>query len=404
MDESRILISSLCNGLWEKSWINDINPIHLLKVAEKNKILSSFAWFVFQKGYEKHFMGTEAYSLLKEALLINDRDQKVSKKKLSELLPRFKEEEIPILLLKGLSLTGTIPRDMGDMDLLIKPEDLKRSISILETAGFRYTGGERGYHKRKGEAGNWDRLLPWSNQFEFLHDKSGLLIELHIDFFHRYRLYRFNLDPLLDRINLFWERAAFSQDLGCQTLSVEDRLLLLSIHNSIKRTAVRKNFAFRNIIDIKNILDIEKVNWDRLLESAIETETLVFLIYSLEMFEMFFPGIIPASLIKKGNVKLSGRKRLLKSLMHHCYVDLDTSNHFYMILSDFWLPFAMRSRLRHKVSSLCILPVIFPDPHRLRIVYGLPKGSPLVVITYFLEPFRWLKYLLKKGMKSIGRI
>lgn len=402
MDECRVLVSALSSEQWDSHWLDGIDPLKLIALAEKSKVLSPFAWFIFQKGYDKDFKDNKARSLLRSALLLNERDRNVAKDRLDSLAPQFQRENIPFLLLKGLSLAGSKPRDMGDMDLLIKPDDLETSIAILESQGFVYTGAERGYHKKRGEAGNWEKLLKWSNQFEFLHRESGLLIELHTDFFHRYRLYRFNLDPLLDKIDSFWERAVLSSELNCLILSAEDRLLLLSIHNSIKRTAARKNFAFRNILDMKLILEKESLDWEMLFQIADETETLVFLIYSLEMTEMFFPGLVPTAMIEQANSRFSGRKKLLKSIMRRCYAGLDSSNHFFMFLYDYWLPFAMKSRLRHKISSLCLLPVIYPEPHRLRQIYGLPKGSPLVVITYLLEPARWIRYLVKKGKKSFG--
>jgi len=403
MYESRIIIDMLCHDRWDDSLAKEMNPDKLLSLAHRNLVVAPLSRYVFDHKLDRHFTASPARRRMKESILLQERDKIVWLEALRSLVRAMEGEDIEVLLLKGLSYEMQSPRDMGDLDLLIRPDKLKQAIYLLEKKGYVYTGGERGFHKRKGEAGNWDRLILWSNQFEFLDRETGLLVELHTEFFHRDRVYRFNPEPLLDKIDGFWERSICSEALGCRILSVEDRLLLLSIHSAVKRSAPAGTFALRNILDIREFILFHKIDWTALLLRAKETEMLLFLIYSLEMVLRFFPDLPVDGILQMGNSCLTPFQNFFKGIMHSCYYDLETSCHSWVVQFRFLLPFAVKSRLKHILSSILILPVLFPEPWRLRQIYGLPHHSPWFFLTYPLEPIRWTRVLWRQRRPSPGK-
>ncbi|MBB6479621.1 nucleotidyltransferase family protein [Spirochaeta isovalerica] len=404
MNESRIIIDTLCHGRWDDTRAAEMDPRKLLSLAHRNKVLVPLSRYVFDHRIDHFFKGTTSLRRMRETLLLHERDKGIWLETLHSLVPQMEEAGIDVLLLKGLSYETDIPRDMGDLDLLVRPEQLEKAIALLEKNGFVYAGGNRGFHKRKGEAGNWERLKPWSNQFEFLNEKTGLLIELHTEFFHRDRVYRFSFDSLLDRIEDFRRRSVYSKELKCRILSVEDRLLLLCIHTAVKRAAPKKTFALRNILDIENFIAAHPVDWQVLQRTAEETGMLLFLLYSLETAKRFFPDLPGGDILKAGNDRLTSFQRRFKKNMHNCFYDLDTARYFRTVLYELGLPFAVKSRLKHKISSICVLPVLFPEPWRLRQLYGFSRHSPWFFLAYPLEPVRWIRVALRQRRPPLGKI
>jgi hypothetical protein len=396
MDESAVIIEMLCRNNWCDKWMEELNPEKLIYLCEKNKVLSPLAHFIFENKIETPFKKTSVYPCLKESLLLYQRDQLAYKKILSQILELFSRKNIDICLLKGLSIPGTLPRDMGDLDLLIHPEDLLEAIDVMEFLGCKYTGFERNRYMKKDEYRNWEKLQIWSNQYEFLHEESGVLVELHSNFFESSRVYRLNLDPFLDSIGDFWERSVYSEKLSCKVLSPEDKIWLLSLHNSFKRSAATEMFALRNILDMKNLIISGPVDWDVLIERCRETGTLIFLIYTLEMTCLFFPEMDLYRTVETGNSLLNKPELFLKRIMHKCFYNLDTFNYSQNLLFRIFLPLIMPSRWYHKLESILFLPVLFPHRWRLRQIYCLPPYSKLVYFTYFLEPVRWFRIAMRK--------
>lgn len=391
IDESQVLVEILCNNKWNDNWIEDIETDVFIKLAVKNKVLSTVSHKIFEKGIDSLFQGTKAHSRLKEALLLNQRDILAYKTILNLLTHHFSEKNIDLCLLKGLSLVGDVPRDMGDLDLLIHEADLLIAIELMEELGFSYVGDKRNHYIKKTEVRKWDKLKTWSNQFEFFDRETGVLVELHTNLFERYRVYPFKLDLFLDSIDEFWLRSIWSEKLQCRILSIEDRLWLLTMHNSIKRSAPNNQFVLRSILDIRNILEEYSPDWINIIERALKTNTLVFLIYSLEMTSLFFPQLIEEKPILSGNLLLNRKEKKLKQVMDRCFLNLKYVDNYFIIIYRFILPFIVKSRLSHKLKSISILGILFPPYWRLHTVYGVSENSKLLPFLYIFEPIRWLK-------------
>lgn len=130
------------------------------------------------------------------------------------LSTRLEQAGIPVIALQGLSLINTLYQDpglrqLGDMDLMVKPGDKNRLKELLCQAGF------------------WS---PYPNYPDLLF-KSEVLIDIHT--------HVLNLDRIESRRYLFpenlapmWEKAIplFNQANGLLTLDPSDNFIALAAH------------------------------------------------------------------------------------------------------------------------------------------------------------------------------
>jgi len=87
--------------------------------------------------------------------------------------------DIPIVVLKGFPLSRKLYGDpfrriTGDIDLLLKPQDISRAISILSAAGYVPAISPWPSNHKKAQ-----RFQRFRNQFAMLHPESGIVVELH---------------------------------------------------------------------------------------------------------------------------------------------------------------------------------------------------------------------------------
>ncbi len=101
------------------------------------------------------------------------------------LLPHFNRVKIDILLLKGAALNQTVYhtrpiRSFADLDLMIRPEDLKGTEALLSELGYQHS-------KPTHFPSEWHRqqLEPFlhPNAFEWTHTQKKVSVDLHTEAF-----------------------------------------------------------------------------------------------------------------------------------------------------------------------------------------------------------------------------
>ena len=164
---------------------------------------------------------------------------------------------ISVLLLKGPALARTIYQDPAlristDIDLLVHPEDVHASETVLEELGYR--SPEKKFHM--------SRCDQYHEEFE--PPGVGLLIELHWQLDCRFGLFP---DGSLDR--MFSRRIPLNQgDLSCDTLSPPDHLLYCAFHNVFQHRSMRLDW----ICDIALLMaELDTPDaWEALIRESIE--------------------------------------------------------------------------------------------------------------------------------------
>lgn len=177
----------------------------------------------------------------------------------AKLLRQLNDAGIPVVVLKGLALIDRIYegihlRPMGDIDLLVKPEDLLRADAILQDQGYAFNNGGLGY--RKAFAEKFMGEVPYS--------QGAVVVDLH---WHLVTQHWYRQITRIDFSGL-WERAVPMEVAGVETLrlSKEDELLHLCFH-----TALHHGLAHpRSGNDIARVLQQgTEVNWAEFTERAI---------------------------------------------------------------------------------------------------------------------------------------
>jgi Uncharacterised nucleotidyltransferase len=199
--------------------------------------------------------------IVRKTLMNNLRQQA----HLRKMLALLKEADIPVILLKGLWLGETVYCDLkaratGDIDLLLRSEDMPRFTKLVRELGFDLPAN----------TANICDLVPSSNEFTLLHPTRKSVFDIH------WALTRRPIEKQVDE-EKFWQRSEIYTIAGkpCRSLCMEDHLLYLCFH-----AALHHRFSYvgpRALLDIARLIanpprpidwnDLvarsRELNWDR---------------------------------------------------------------------------------------------------------------------------------------------
>jgi len=172
------------------------------------------------------------------------------------LLRAFRNERIPCLPLRGLALAerlyGTVPpRPMGDIDLLIRKEDLHRVQAMFRNLGFTEMD------RRPGFASAFSYTLKFFVERSFM-----VIVEPH---------WTIAYPPFTDRLVMeaVWSRCVPARVVGEETLSLgrEDLLIHLCLH-----LAHRDDAPFLWLFELDRYLrqESDAMRWELLLSVSHE--------------------------------------------------------------------------------------------------------------------------------------
>lgn len=159
---------------------------------------------------------------------------------LGKVLRALKERGVPVIVLKGGHLAELVYasialRPMGDIDLLVRKQDLEAAAEVLVRMGY---GTDKPY--RIETHADVARHLP-----DFT-SKSGLFIEIHQSIITPGTPFNVDIDQL-------WGNAVHARIAGsdAQALAPEDLLVYLCVHTSYQH---RFGFGLRALCDIVETL------------------------------------------------------------------------------------------------------------------------------------------------------
>jgi len=211
------------------------------------------------------------------------------REELRSVLKRMNTAGIPVIALKGAALSELVYRDIGlrqmcDLDLLVRPEDTERAVSILQAANyFRIS-------KPELQSG-FDRLFRVEVELRSpppcMHQ-----VEIH------WRL----LAPLFAcrfvNHSDVWERATPVNlvEQPAYTLGPEDWVLHQAAHAFYKH----RHIGLRNLFDLDRLVRYldQRLNWDKLLEIGRAFHWLPALAAVLPQCMEFFGTPIPEQVVQ----------------------------------------------------------------------------------------------------------
>ena len=179
---------------------------------------------------------------------------------LSKVLKAFKDAGIDVIVLKGAFLAETIYknislRPMGDIDLLIKKEDLHKVKKELSQLMYHAPIYPTKWHEQ------WQN--EWAEEIHFTNQDKNIMIDVHWDI-------QPPSTPFQIDINKFWENAQPVKIAGVETLmfAPEDLLQNLCLH--LDKELNKGISLLRWYCDIAEVIRHyeEKINWKYLVQSS----------------------------------------------------------------------------------------------------------------------------------------
>jgi hypothetical protein len=204
--------------------------------------------------------------------------------KLVALLRLFEREGISVLPLKGpvlaLQVFGDVVlRHAGDLDLLIFPRDVKRATKILTRAGFQPKNPAFNLSPRQHRT--FMEIRCHSTHY---HPLSGLIVELHWNWFHNPYLFPLRVSDALND----------AQDLTIgnekiPALRIETTLLYLCCHGA-------KHAWYRLfwLCDLAHLLQhAQSTDWERMINTATNLGIQRVLAQGIVLSNLLFGGSLP---------------------------------------------------------------------------------------------------------------
>jgi hypothetical protein len=280
------------------------------------------------------------------------------------------------MVLKGAALANLVYPDVGlrmygDIDILVKKEDLAAVEKLLPELGYVSTRDSIGqeYYKEKHH-----HLAP------YIHLEKNIILEIHWNITNRFPI---NVDN-------WWERSRIEKIMGCsvRVLSPNDLFLHLCIHTSQHDF---KNFGLRALCDISETIKCygDKIDWS-LFQEEIERYPIYREVYSILYFvkRMFCSdeSCLNWLTFQKADLKLIS---LLEELIF-CE-DRDA------VLTEAISKVMVKDSLKDKLGV--VIKDFFPDRKFMSEYYSLPLFSKRIYLYYLVRPLM----KITKNRKYIGQ-
>ena len=182
---------------------------------------------------------------------------------LSKVLKAFKDAGVNVIVLKGAFLAETVYkniglRPMGDVDLVIKKEDLQKVKKKLIQLRYHASVYPTKWHEQ------WQN--EWAEEIQYTNQDKNVRIDVHWNV--QPPVIPFQID-----INTFWENAQPVKIAGVEALmlAAEDILLHLCLHSDKHiNSSGAPSFQFKWYCDIAEVIRHygEKINWKYLVQST----------------------------------------------------------------------------------------------------------------------------------------
>lgn len=222
---------------------------------------------------------------------------------LREVLERFRDEGIPVILLKGVALGETVYSDIdlrppGDIDLLVKKTDLQNAAEIILEMGYNPADPVEQYR-------NHHHIPPYVKLDEKLDE--SIFIEIH---------HNIAPEPLMSRIRAeeLWEGAKTVNIAGIDALVLcpENLILHLCVHLSSDCFIA----GIGNLVDISESVRNydESIDWDCVVTRSNEFGLGSFTYYPLSLAKDMMGAEVPASALERLKLDPELRPSMVKLL------------------------------------------------------------------------------------------
>ena len=307
---------------------------------------------------------------------------------LKGILEALREKDVEVIVLKGAALAKTVYGDiglrpMGDIDLLVKKEDLPHAEKIMSGLGYLFHGNEPIEWYRENH-----------QHISYVHSEKNILVEIH---WHIANESHPSLISIMenDIIEGWWEGAKTIEFSGSKALILcpDDLIIHLSLH-FLKHRFTSQNGLFSSKGALIQLCDIfqtlrhygEEIDWVRLKSKAekygIDNPifTTLFIVKEIigrngDAFRnalcSFAPVSLDRELIRLMNKKIFTRDEDDRTLVPNTLIQSQVATSF-----------------QEKVKIL--LKGVFPRPEVISKRHSVPLSSKKIYLYYLISPFSLL--------------
>ncbi len=343
----------------------------------------------------------EYLKIAKLDILRNSAFRKLRLRELLKVVSLLNKHNFDITLMKGFSYDpdDLFLRYFTDIDLLIDEDKILEAITVLTGNGYNYKGSFILSEKEKLDING---QLIWNNQYQFTSPGTQLTIEIHTNLFERDRIRYENLEVLLNHPEIFKNNRTWSDKLSCFVPCTEACLLLLCLHGSLKRSLANDSFILRHITDM-DILFSRGIDSSYFISLVQNTQTAYHQAFALNLYERI-KKIDRMALTESIMALLSAKELRLMKYHLSCMKNLYHSSRFYRYVYHLTAPFIIGARGKKRI--LWILSAFFNSKvqqEQRYMKYGITKESPLIYLTYLINPFQSTWQFFKKTGRMIGK-
>lgn len=324
----------------------------LLRLA----VQSGVAPFLYRNLQAASGLRPEFIEGLRNAYLCTFRDNVLHSREMLRIVGLLRDNGIEAIPLKGSLASDLVFGEpglypTGDIDILIRPQDLDRARKALAADGYSSLDREQE-----------DDLL--SAHYHIIFHNSRYVLEVHWNLVMRYC----EVAP-----GFWWEGkgAASYEGVSLPVLSPEKYLLY-----SVFRLFAHGFRPLRFLLFPAALIRRYGINWDGLLSQAEGLGLRRLTLFVLCLLSDTLDAGIPAGLLRQ---KSAGYRLLRYAVLSGLFRE-ESRIHLRMLLYLFLLD---SPRAVMKVAARRV----FPDAAELRLRYGLPAGSRRLYLYYLLNPF-----------------
>jgi hypothetical protein len=324
---------------------------------------------------EDHIVGQDVIDRLQKVYLVTAAMNMRLYAELRRILDAFHNEGIEVIVLKGAALAETVYgdiglRSMGDIDLLVKQENLSRADKIM--TDLRYVASTL-KHSHEWYAENHHHLPP------YYLSENGVKVEIHWHIVKPSKPYH---EKMIER---FWKRARPIKLANTQALvlSPEDLLLHLCLH-SLSHGFTHK-LLLRQLSDISESLKHyeKEFNWIQFQEEANEYQ-LTRLIHSTFYLIKQVLGNNVVDHVLHQNGRHSVDFRLVELITRQILVTDGDSSIYHALLIRLFTADGFLDKAK------IIGGTVFPSLETMSGWHDVPLSSKRIYLYYLMRPYKLL--------------
>ncbi|WP_236636290.1 nucleotidyltransferase domain-containing protein [Pradoshia eiseniae] len=211
-----------------------------------------------------------------------------------QLSDELNKANIPIVALKNSGIALGLLDDfglspMGDIDTLIKKEDMKQAHEIAQKMGFAFK------FRSVYEKEDFDNALAHGSTEYSYNDNTGQNMWFEMSW--RPIDGRWINQAVEPKAETLIKSSVLIPNTNVRILSPEDNLLQVSIHTA-KHSYIRKP-GFRLHLDVDRVVSENDINWDDFLKKVYSVNTKTAVYFSLKSAKSLFNTNIPESVLNE---------------------------------------------------------------------------------------------------------